>query len=117
MKLIVFIFICLINASSFSFDFDEVADGIYVHYGYQEDSNENNKGDIANVGFIIGSESIAVIDTGGTPNIGNRGISYGWSRNIKTFRNVDRFDCSPFKPVYGLSSELEGSGPKWADYK
>ncbi|MFL2679632.1 MAG: quinoprotein relay system zinc metallohydrolase 2 [Alphaproteobacteria bacterium] len=72
MKLIVFIFICLINASSFSFDFDEVADGIYVHYGYQEDSNENNKGDIANVGFIIGSESIAVIDTGGTPNIGKK---------------------------------------------
>ena len=72
MKPIIFIFICLINAYSFSFSFEEVADGVYVHFGYQEDSNENNKGDIANVGFIIGSESIAVIDTGGTPNIGNK---------------------------------------------
>ena len=71
MKPIIFILIFLLKTSSFSFGFDEVVNGIYVHFGNQEDSNENNKGDIANVGFIIGSESIAVIDSGGSLKIGN----------------------------------------------
>ena len=41
-----------------------------MHFGQQEDSNSKNNGDIANIGFIVGSQSIAVIDTGGTPEIG-----------------------------------------------
>ena len=56
--------------ASVSFDLEKVADGIYVHYGKQSDSNFKNLGDIANIGFIVGQKSIAVIDTGGTPNIG-----------------------------------------------
>ena len=55
-----------------SFEINQVAEGLYVHFGEQNDSNEKNKGDIANIGFIVGSKSIAVIDTGGTPEIGER---------------------------------------------
>ena len=55
-----------------SFEVNQVAEGLYVHFGEQNDSNEKNKGDIANIGFIVGSKSIAVIDTGGTPEIGTR---------------------------------------------
>tara|TARA_Y100000022_G_scaffold162599_1_gene146016 strand:+ start:1496 stop:2455 length:960 start_codon:yes stop_codon:yes gene_type:complete len=55
-----------------SFEVNQVAEGLYVHFGEQNDSNEKNKGDIANIGFIVGSKSIAVIDTGGTPEIGER---------------------------------------------
>ena len=55
---------------SFCFNLEEVADKIYVHFGFQEDANKINKGDISNIGFIIGDKSILVIDTGGTPNIG-----------------------------------------------
>ncbi len=55
---------------SLSFEINEVAEGLFVHFGKQEDSNETNNGDIANIGFIVGSKSIAVIDTGGTPQIG-----------------------------------------------
>ena len=58
--------------NSFSFEVNQVAEGLYVHFGEQNDSNEKNKGDIANIGFIVGSKSIAVIDTGGTPEIGTR---------------------------------------------
>ena len=36
----------------------------------QEDANKINKGDISNIGFIVGDKSILVIDTGGTPSIG-----------------------------------------------
>lgn len=55
---------------SFSFNLEEVADKIYVHFGFQEDTNKINKGDISNIGFIVGDKSILVIDTGGTPSIG-----------------------------------------------
>lgn len=58
--------------NSLSFEVNQVAEGLYVHFGEQNDSNEKNKGDIANIGFIVGSKSIAVIDTGGTPEIGVR---------------------------------------------
>ena len=56
--------------NSYSFEINEVAKGLFVHFGEQEDSNFKNNGDIANIGFIVGSKSIAVIDTGGTPEIG-----------------------------------------------
>ena len=55
---------------SLSFNLEEVADKIYVHFGFQEDANNINKGDISNIGFIVGDKSILVIDTGGTPSIG-----------------------------------------------
>ncbi len=66
----VLFFIFLIFKNSFSFEVNEVAKGLFVHFGEQEDSNFKNNGDIANIGFIIGTKSIAVIDTGGTPEIG-----------------------------------------------
>ena len=51
-------------------DVIKVADGVYVHYGKHENLYEDNIGDIANLGFIIGGESIAVIDTGGSYIVG-----------------------------------------------
>lgn len=51
-------------------EFVESAPGIYVHYGKHEEMSVSNFGDIANIGFIIGTESVAVIDPGGSPRIG-----------------------------------------------
>ncbi len=48
----------------------EVAEGIYVHQGVHEDFDDNYHGDIANIGFIVGNEAVAVIDTGGTIKVG-----------------------------------------------
>ena len=49
----------------------KIADGVYVHYGKHKNIYEgSNIGDIANLGFIIGDESIAVIDTGGSHQVG-----------------------------------------------
>ena len=57
---------------SLSFEIEEVADGVFVHFGLHEDVNKSNKGDIANIGFILGKKSIMVIDTGGTRKIGEK---------------------------------------------
>ncbi|AZN70557.1 quinoprotein relay system zinc metallohydrolase 2 [Georhizobium profundi] len=46
--------------------FQEIEDGIHVRYGLQEVITAGNHGAIANIGFIIGDESVAVVDTGTT---------------------------------------------------
>lgn len=50
----------------------EVAPGVYVHAGRVEDWLPANGGDVANLGFIVGSRCVAVIDSGGTPQLGVR---------------------------------------------
>ena len=61
LELLLLLIIIIFATKSFSFDVDEVADNIYVHFGKQQDANPKNFGDIANIGFIIGKKSILVI--------------------------------------------------------
>jgi quinoprotein relay system zinc metallohydrolase 2 len=44
----------------------EIAPGVYLHEGVQEVASAQNRGHIANLGFIVGSERVAVIDSGGS---------------------------------------------------
>ena len=50
----------------------EVSPGIYVHQGAHEALDMGYHGDIANIGFIVGTAGIAVIDTGGSLEIGQK---------------------------------------------
>jgi quinoprotein relay system zinc metallohydrolase 2 len=49
---------------------EQVAPGVYVHIGQHKDFEDGYDGDIANIGFVIGLEAVAVIDTGGSYAVG-----------------------------------------------
>jgi len=55
-----------------SLHFTEAKQGVYVHEGLQADIDSQNCGDIANIGFIVGETSVAVIDPGGSPAVGRQ---------------------------------------------
>ncbi|MBI1209423.1 MAG: quinoprotein relay system zinc metallohydrolase 2 [Azospirillum sp.] len=52
------------------FAISEIAPGVFVHHGQYALPNPENRGDIANCGFVVGGEAVAVIDSGGGPAIG-----------------------------------------------
>ena len=74
------IFLSLLSYVSLSFASDakdafnlhQVKQGIYVHYGGHFAFGDPNEDDIANIGFIVGEQCIAVIDTGGSVKIGKK---------------------------------------------
>lgn len=53
-------------AQSPAYQLEQVADGVFYHQGVHEDATPENIGAIANVGFIIGDDCVAVIDSGGS---------------------------------------------------
>ncbi|MCP2936099.1 hypothetical protein NK983_25760, partial [Salmonella enterica subsp. enterica serovar Typhimurium] len=48
----------------------ELAPGVFVFNGVTAEQDAHNRGAISNLGFIVGSRCVAVIDTGGSPAVG-----------------------------------------------
>ena len=58
------------SGSAEAFRVEQIKPGVFVHLGALEDWGPANGGDVANLGFVVGSRCVAVIDTGGTPAVG-----------------------------------------------
>lgn len=55
-----------------NFNLTEIADGNFLHSGTHVSIEDVQHDDIANIGFIIGDSCVAVIDSGGSINIGQK---------------------------------------------
>jgi quinoprotein relay system zinc metallohydrolase 2 len=53
-------------AAPHSFKMEEVASGVFVRRGVDEDATAQNLDAIANIGFIVGKDAVLVTDTGGS---------------------------------------------------